>query len=446
MNQMGRREVRAARALEKNPIKACNEVQRKFYPKLFNRFEQITDPRHQSYVKYTGRTMLGQIYYKGIAGIISMQDMTDKFNDPQIVKNMASFMGAEPDEYLPHYVTENEYLERLNPNEMQDVIQDIVYDLIRRKSFNEAKFMGKWVIIIDGTQLYSGDRKINDKCLERHYNKGTEKETVNYHVDVLEAKIYFGSGLVCSICSEFIENNGEDTKKQKNMSEAERKQDCELKAFKRLAIKLKKAFPRLPILLLMDSLYASKTVMDICEKYKWDYIIRFKDGSIPSIAKEYEDIPEKERVGNVEYINEIDYEGHKINFLKYGEERVEKGEVKTKIFQWITNIKITKKNALKIVRTGRLRWKIENEGFNRQKNWQADITHACSWKEWALKNHYLIQQISDFMKQLYEHYVLKKLGITKKQKNISSDLLASLAEHLTGEDILISDMHSISQT
>ncbi|WMJ86460.1 hypothetical protein [Anaerocolumna sp. MB42-C2] len=78
--------------------------------------------------------------------------------------------------------------------------------------------MGKCIVIIDGTQLYSGDRKINDKCLERHYNKGTEQETVNYHVDVLEAKIYFGSGLVCSICSEFIENNGDDAEKYKNMN------------------------------------------------------------------------------------------------------------------------------------------------------------------------------------------------------------------------------------
>ena len=27
-----------------------------------------------------------------------------------------------------------------------------------------------------------------DGCLERHYNKGTEEGTVNYHCDVLEAK------------------------------------------------------------------------------------------------------------------------------------------------------------------------------------------------------------------------------------------------------------------
>lgn len=46
--------------------------------------------------------------------------------------------------------------------------------------------MDKRIDIIDGTQLYSGDIKINDKCLERHYNRGTEEETVNYHVDVLD--------------------------------------------------------------------------------------------------------------------------------------------------------------------------------------------------------------------------------------------------------------------
>ena len=441
---MGRAEIRAARFLEKNPIEACNEVQRKFCPELFNRFGRIIDPRHQSYIIYTGKTMLGQMYYKGIAGITSMQDMTDRFNNPQIVENLASYIGVDLDEYLPHYVTENDYLKQLPPDELQNAIHEMVYELIRRKSFYDARFMGKWIIIVDGTQLYSGDKKINDKCLERHYNKGTEQETVNYHIDVLEAKIYFGSELVCSICSEFIENNGEDAEKQKEMSEEQRKQDCETKAFKRLAEKLKNAFPRLPILLLMDSLYASKPVMDICRENEWDYIIRFKDGSIPYIAKEYEDIPEKEQVGNAEYINEIDYEGHKVNLLKYREETVKDGEVTVTSFQWITNIEITKKNAMKIVRTGRLRWKIENEGFNRQKNWQADITHACSWNEWALKNHYLMQQISDFMKQLYEHYVLKKLGIKKKQKNISSELLESLARQITAEDIFRGDKQSLS--
>jgi hypothetical protein len=65
---------------------------------------------------------------------------------------------------------------------------------------------------------------------------------------------------------------------------------------------------------------------------------------------------------------------------------------------------------------GRKCWKIENEGFNRQKNWQGDITYACSWNIQAMKNHYLMLQISDTIKQLYEWYYLKANEI-KRSKN-----------------------------
>ena len=330
----------------------------------------------------------------------------------------------------------NEYLERLEPEELQKVQQKQVYGLIRSKAFYDARFQKKWLVIVDGTQTYSGSRKLNESCLERHYNKGAEEETVNYHCDVLEAKIVFGESLVVSIASEFIENNGEDTENQKNMSEEKRKQDCETKAFKRLAEKVKKAFPRLPIILLADSLYASEPVMNICRKNDWDFIIRYKTGSIPSITEEYEKIPEKERSGHAEFINGIDYNGKAVNMLRFWEEKIVKGETVRTDFQWLTSIRITKRNAGKVAAAGRKRWKIENEGFNRQKNWQGDITHACSWNRNAMKNHYLMTQIADMVKQLYEWFFLKKNGIKKKQKNISSELLESFGQQLTErEDI-----------
>ena len=97
---------------------------------------------------------------------------------------------------------------------------------------------------------------------------------------------------------------------------------------------------------------------------------------------------------------------------------------------------ITKSNAKKIVHAGRNRWKIENQGFNRQKHWQGKIEHACSFHERVQKNHYLMEQIADFMKQLYEHFYLEKNEIKKLQKNISSELLASFGRQLTKtEDI-----------
>lgn len=90
-----------------------------------------------------------------------------------------------------------------------------------------------------------------------------------------------------------------------------------------------------------------------------------------------------------------------VNLTYYTGKKIKPDEKKeTTEFAWIADITITKNNARKIVNAGRNRWKIENQGFNRQKHWRGNIEHACSWNEQAQKNHYLMEQIADFIKQL----------------------------------------------
>lgn len=433
---MGRKKQREACQKEKNAAAELCRVQRKYVPGLFEFFGKTADPRDQRYITYSNTVMLGQMYFKGIAGISSMQGMTQAFNSRRVSENLTGLMGCTRMEYLPHHVTENEYLERLAPKELEKVIHQMVYGLLRRRSFEEARYKKRWMIIVDGTQIYSGDRRINGNCLERRFEKGTENERVNYHLDVLEAKIYLGNGILCSIGSEFIENGEEYRKKYGGMSEEEFRQDCETKAFRRLSEKIKKSYPRLPVVLLGDSLYASETVMKVCKDNGWDYLLRFKDGSIPSIAEEYRAIPEKGKAGQAEFINGIDYRGHSVNVLRYEERKVKQGVVHVTSFQWITSFVITEQNAEKMAWRGRLRWKIENEGFNRQKRWHGDITHPGSFDANAIKNHYLIYQIADFIRQLYEYFSLGKKGIERTIKNISSVLAASFSGQLTEtEDI-----------
>ena len=67
----------------------------------------------------------------------------------------------------PHHVTENAYLERLDPKELEEIKQDLVYHLIRKRCFEDARYKKKWLVIVDGTQLYCGRRKLNEHCLER---------------------------------------------------------------------------------------------------------------------------------------------------------------------------------------------------------------------------------------------------------------------------------------
>ena len=430
---MGREQERIRKKLENNPIIECNKIQNRFCPELFSMFGKVKDPRHQSYVDYSARVMLGTMYYKSIGGISSMQEMTRAFNDERICRNLYRFIGEDVKEYLPHGVTENEFLERLDPKELENIRQNIVYSLIRRKTFENARVFKKWQVIVDATELDEGYQKKNDYYLSRCYNRNEENEFVKYHRSVLEAKIYFGDNLVCSIASETIENS----EAYVNQGEEAVKQDCESKAFVRLAAKIKKKFPRLPIIITADGLYVTKNVLQICKEYHWDYIIRYKEGSASSIAKEYGALPEKETIGtDIEYQNKIMFNEFDVNLIYYREKRIIKGKEKETEFAWITSIEITKSNAKKIVNAGRNRWKIENQGFNRQKHWQGNIEHACSFNERAQKNHYLLEQIADFMKQLYEHFFLEKNGIKKLQKNISSELLASFGRQLTEtEDI-----------
>ena len=57
--------------------------------------------------------------------------------------------------------------------------------------------------------------------------------------------------------------------------------------------KIKKEYPRLKIIIGADALYASKPVIDICKGNGWKYIIRFKEGAIPTLYKEFETVVEK---------------------------------------------------------------------------------------------------------------------------------------------------------
>lgn len=124
-----------------------------------------------------------------------------------------------------------------------------------------------------------------------------------------------------------------------------------------------------------------------------------------------------------EYQNEIIFQNTKINLINYTETKLQadrKGK-RTGATR-ITSIEITPRRVKKVAKAGRNRWKIENQGFNRQKHWRGNIEHACSWNEQAQKNHYLMEQIADFIKQLYEYYYLKKNEINlpfKTNKNFA---------------------------
>lgn len=348
--------------------------------------------------------ILSSIFY-----INSMRSTSAEFNNDTVIGNIGILCGEELEE-LPYWETINNYLKRFSPNELQKVVWRLVYRLIRSRAFEDARIRGKyWQVIIDGTQLYRSRKDLGKHSLFCRKKKGTEEEYIEYYYYVLEAKIVLHEKIQVSILTEFIENEKREVEKQ----------DCEREGAKRLMGRLKKEFPMLRICICGDSLYASEGFFKDCKAKKWKYILRYKEGSIPSIQQEYQELKklEKKRIegrdGKYDYVTGIDYRGEEIHVMEY--ENAEEG----KKFQFVTNLSITEKNVKETVERGRWRWKIENEGFNTQKKQGYYLEHRFSQDYQGMKNHYYLIQIGHMIAQIIEGWekLWEKVKQSREQKH-----------------------------
>lgn len=376
------------------------KIIRHFLPSLLSLLSQTKDPRHQSYIDYPNKVLLYVRILASVFHIGSMRKITEDFNNDTCIENFKLMLDLDDLAELPHWKTINDYLEELNPNELETILPKLVTRLIRMHTFDNSRIRGKyWQIIVDGVEMHNTNKRHCPHCLTReHKDKDGNIVWVEYYHCVLEAKLVLNGKIVVSIATEFIENQ------KPNVS----KQDCERKAFYRLEKKLKRYFPRLPICLCADSLYACGPVFEICKRNNWRFIFRFKDGSLPSVAEEFHMLktmePEqvfRRTVNDVaeeyRYVTDIPYQTHTLNVIEYTASDL------TYPFVFITDLPITKRNYQQLVQDGRRRWKIENEGFNTQKNHGYELEHLFSENYNAMKNHYLLIQIGHMIAQIYQN-------------------------------------------
>lgn len=324
------------------------------------------------------------------------------------------FEGKE----LAHFDTVDNLLRNLDYRDVEEVKTRMIRSLIRSKRI--GTFEGYYLIAIDGTGVTSYDE--NDKgLLQKKVSRNGKESYLNI---MLEAKLITTEGLSLSIASEPLDNND----KQKY-----EKQDCELKAFGRITEKIKKNFPRLPICLLLDGLYSNEPVMEICDKNGWKFISVLKNGSLSRLQEDIRDTEEAARIRferpviikrgkEVQYfdshyqcIEGVNHKGYELNWVecitpmqpKKGEEEIQETR-----FVYLTNLRLRKDisqkpgGIVKIVEAGRLRWKIENEGFNQQKNNGYHLHHKFSRHSVStLHVYYILMQIAHLVNQLVAHSI-----------------------------------------
>ena len=416
MNRKERRKLKK----EINIFSDVINIIKQYFPKLINEFEKLTDTRHQSYVEYQMSVILVTRLLGLLCGIKSMRYATEKFNTEETIKNIANLLNIDLEE-LPHYDTINNVFEKLNIEELRKIQKYMVIALIRSKMFDKYRYKGKYFqIVIDGTGIMSFKERHCKHCLKKTFHKGEENEYTIYYHYVLEAKLVVGD-IVISLDSEFVENEQEDIEKQ----------DCEINAFYRMAKRIKKEYPKLPIIISGDALYACEPVIKTCRDNKWEYILRLKEDRLKLLGEEIKCLEKAENQQEIKYWNNLKYgevrTEKEANVLKYYEEKEIDKEKKITEFMWMTSFKITEKNKEELVKYGRKRWKIENEGFNMQKNGTFDIEHIYSMNYNAMKAHYFFIQFAHTIRQLLE----KGLKYVKELKMSIKEVSAIITQALT---------------
>jgi hypothetical protein len=376
-------------------------------------FAHVTDPRDPIKVIYplaglafAGVTMfLFQLKARRQIGLLLR-------NGPSIRKFQALF-GVE---CFPHGDTLEATFSNLKVDQIQAVVTGMTETLIRKKVLYSYRLFGIYfIVVIDGTGTISFSHRHCPHCLTRTHNG----KSLYYH-PVLEAKIVTSNGFALSLMTEFIENLGDKATKQ----------DCELKAFYRLAERLKIRFARLPILLSMDGLFAGGPTFDLCRRYGWKFMIVLKDDDLPSVNEEFDALsklqPENRLVWRTgkgaqikqvfRWVDEIAYvdslkKEHTLSAIECLETKPDKeGQKKTTKFKWVTNCNVSNKNVTTLSNDGgRMRWKIENEGFNVQKKGGYELEHAYTNHPNSAKVFYLLLQIAHLLAQLlYKATLLKR--------------------------------------
>lgn len=326
---------------------------------------------------------------------------------------------------LPHGDTVKEVLQNIDSSYIEEIIILITKNLIQRKSLINFRFISTYRVVIDAT----GIGQTNDMSTWS-VRKISKNGVETFHRSFVQASLIGPYEFKIPLLWEPIE-----------LQDGSTKEDCELNASKRLLDKLKRKFPRLPITIIADGLYASSPFMNILKNFDWKFIITFKKGCAESVWNDFINqyvndffsnnfkaindnlnVPIGLHSGSTIYrkiywANGLCFSNSKLfkdkfsiisceesNYSLDNPPRVIDKKKHDKIhYMYITNFLISKENYLLIEKGGRERSIIE-DGFNHSKNRGAQIKHKLTRNSMSLRKIYLSLT---FLAEILEYIIIK---------------------------------------
>jgi hypothetical protein len=414
---------------------------RHFFPDLNAWLDKVPDPRCQERITYAPRFLLwyGILLFVGKLGSRRQLDFKYREAGTCALDNL-NRLAQTDQQTIPCNDTLDDYLAKVHAAEVHvDPIADVrtktINRLIRMRVLDEARVQGRLVAAVDGSGYLVFRWQHCPHCLTQKCG-----DHLLYCHKVLEAKILGPAETVLSLGSEFIDNQ-DLADSPANSGEQQRKQDCELKAARRLLQNVRADFPQLRLCLSLDALYACGAGLQLGKDFKVALVIVFKEGSIPTLWHEFQtllslcpanrlEVRENGWRHEYRWVDELHYidsdkREWKLKAIQYQGEGP-KGEKSH--WAWLVSydLVVSKATVARIVwGAGRPRWWEENQGFNVQKNSGLNLEHAYSEKD-HFGTYYLLLQIAHVLLQLLEKGSLLRELARSAGKRSAVALLGSL--------------------
>jgi hypothetical protein len=367
---------------------------------LLKHFSRIRDHRDREKIDHELKDVCMSALAMFCSQDPSLLEFQKRVNSPTLGTNLKNMWSIDS---VPSDTQMRTVLDEVDSVEFENIFTTFFRLLQRGKHLEKYRVLGKhYLCVIDGSGYFSSDHIACPSCLR----KAKKKETLQFTHQIVQA------ALVHPKVSPVIPLPPEQVKN----TDGTEKQDCETNAAKRLLGKMRKAHPKLPLIIVADGLYSKQPMIESITGSGMHYVLVAKPDDHTILMEwvaemrlldevmhmEYEDA--KGRTHVYEWINGAPLNGNKdsplVNYVEYW---LKDGQRIGYHNSWVTDLPLDDDCIEEMVRIGRSRWMIENQVFNTVKNHGYHLEHNYGHGVRNLSfNFFLLNMLAFFLHQIFE--------------------------------------------
>jgi hypothetical protein len=297
-------------------------------------------------------------------------------------------------------------MDEIDSNEFEHLFTVFFRLLQRGKHLIQYRVLRTYYLcVVDGSEYFSSDHIGCPSCL-RKKTKKRGGDTLQFSHQIVQAAIVHPKR------SPVIPLPPEQVK----YTDGTEKQDCETNAAKRLLGKIRKAHPKLPLIIVADSLYSKQPMIESIARQNMHYVLTAKPDDHKLLVEWVEGLRALNEVAHMEYtdqkgrthvyewVNDVPLNGKKdsplVNYVEYW---LKDGQRVGYHNSWVTDLPLDDDCIEEMVRIGRSRWAIENQVFNTVKNHGYHVEHNYGHGVKNLSfNFFLLNMLAFFLHQIFE--------------------------------------------